>query len=96
MIHSVFKVTAVLGCALSVLLPLASAQGQQDADAGAVVIRSHAIAMHGEPKYGPEFTHFDYVNPQAPKGGRIRLGSRARPSIRWRSVSIWLSRPTII
>ncbi len=40
------------------------------------VHRSHAIAMHGEPKYGPDFTHFDYVNPDAPKGGRIRLGVR--------------------
>ncbi|MDG2286304.1 MAG: extracellular solute-binding protein [Alphaproteobacteria bacterium] len=31
----------------------------------------HAIAMHGAPKYGPDFTHFDYVNPDAPKGGFI-------------------------
>jgi len=34
----------------------------------------HAMAMHGEPKYGPDFTHFDYVNPDAPKGGSLRLG----------------------
>jgi microcin C transport system substrate-binding protein len=34
---------------------------------------SHALAMHGQPKYGPDFTHFDYVNPQAPRGGMIRL-----------------------
>lgn len=33
----------------------------------------HAIAMHGEPKYGPEFKHFDFVNPEAPKGGEIKL-----------------------
>jgi microcin C transport system substrate-binding protein len=33
----------------------------------------HALAMHGEPKYGPDFPHFDYVNPEAPKGGQIRL-----------------------
>lgn len=32
----------------------------------------HAIAMHGEPKYGPDFTHFDYVNPDAPKGGSLK------------------------
>jgi microcin C transport system substrate-binding protein len=38
--------------------------------------RSHAIAMHGEPKYGPDFEHFDYVNPDAPKGGKIRFGVR--------------------
>lgn len=35
----------------------------------------HAIAMHGEPKYGPDFAHFDYVNPGAPKGGRLKLSS---------------------
>ncbi|HEY9080603.1 extracellular solute-binding protein [Magnetovibrio sp.] len=34
----------------------------------------HAIAMHGAPKYGPDFKHFDYVNPNAPKGGSIRYG----------------------
>src|ERR1700744_505433 len=33
-----------------------------------------AIAMHGEPKYKPGFTHFDYVNPDAPKDGTLRLG----------------------
>ena len=32
---------------------------------------AHAIAMHGTPKYGPDFSHFDYVNPSAPKGGAI-------------------------
>ncbi|HEX5515028.1 MAG TPA: extracellular solute-binding protein, partial [Gammaproteobacteria bacterium] len=35
----------------------------------------HAVAMHGEPKYGPDFTHFDYVNPDAPKGGNLRLSA---------------------
>ncbi len=34
---------------------------------------SHAIAMHGEPKYDENFTHLDYVNPDAPKGGELRL-----------------------
>lgn len=35
----------------------------------------HAVAMYGEPKYGPDYTHFDYVNPDAPKGGRLRLSA---------------------
>jgi peptide/nickel transport system substrate-binding protein len=35
----------------------------------------HAIAMHGTPKHGPDFTHFPYVNPEAPKGGRLVLGT---------------------
>jgi peptide/nickel transport system substrate-binding protein len=30
-----------------------------------------AIAMHGEPAHQPGFTHFRYVNPDAPKGGRL-------------------------
>lgn len=36
------------------------------------VHRSHAIAMHGEPLYQADFTHFDYVNPDAPKGGALK------------------------
>lgn len=35
---------------------------------------AHAIAMHGEPKYPKGFPHFAYVNPDAPKGGEVRLG----------------------
>ena len=31
--------------------------------------------MHGEPKYEPGFAHFDYVNPDAPKGGILKLGA---------------------
>ena len=30
-------------------------------------------SLIGEAKYGPGFTHFDYVNPEAPKGGRVNL-----------------------
>ena len=32
----------------------------------------HAISMYGEPKYAPDFKHFDYVNANAPKGGHLR------------------------
>ncbi|WEK05037.1 MAG: extracellular solute-binding protein [Candidatus Devosia phytovorans] len=35
----------------------------------------HAFAMEGQPKYGADFTHFDYVNVDAPKGGIVRLGA---------------------
>ncbi|NBX65961.1 MAG: ABC transporter substrate-binding protein [Proteobacteria bacterium] len=35
----------------------------------------HGIAIHGEPKYKPGFTHFDYVNENAPKGGTLRLSA---------------------
>ena len=36
---------------------------------------SHALAMNGQPKYGPDFSHFDYANPDAPKGGQVRLAA---------------------
>ncbi len=34
---------------------------------------SHGLSLIGEPKYGPDFEHLDYVNPAAPKGGELRL-----------------------
>ena len=39
-------------------------------------LSSHGIAMHGDLKYDENFTHFEYVNPNAPKGGIVRLGAR--------------------
>ena len=35
----------------------------------------HAGAFNGEPKYPEGFTKFDYVNPDAPVGGLVRLDS---------------------
>lgn len=33
----------------------------------------HALTVYGEaPKYSAQFRHFDYVNPDAPKGGSLR------------------------
>ncbi len=32
-----------------------------------------AYALYDQPKYPPGFTHFDYVNPQAPIGGSLML-----------------------
>lgn len=46
-------------------MPLGVAVADQD------IKPVHAIAMHGEPKYGPDFEYFDYVNPDAPKGGSL-------------------------
>ncbi len=36
-------------------------------------IRAHGVATFGELKYGPDFAHLDYVNPDAPKGGEISI-----------------------
>lgn len=33
----------------------------------------HGLSVFGDLKYGPDFAHFDYVNPDAPKGGRLKI-----------------------
>lgn len=37
----------------------------------------HGTALVGEPRYPVDFPHFDYVNPDAPKGGVVRLPDSA-------------------
>ena len=39
----------------------------------ATINESYAFAKLGEPKYAVNFTHYDYVNPAAPKGGKMTL-----------------------
>jgi hypothetical protein len=56
--------------ALAAVLSLAAAPAAAQTDAPG----QHGLAMHGDLKYPPDFPHFDYVNPDAPKGGRLRLG----------------------
>eukprot|EP01038_Epipyxis_sp_PR26KG_P003322 gene3322-biopygen2457 len=41
---------------------------------------AHGYALWGQLKYPDGFTHFDYVNPTAPKGGELRLVSNLRLS----------------
>lgn len=53
----------VTGAAMSV-----PAQAQTAADK-----KHHALSLVGEPKFGSDFKHFDWVNPDAPKGGVVRL-----------------------
>lgn len=36
---------------------------------------AHAYAYLGEPRYPAEFQHFDYANPDAPKGGQLTLSN---------------------
>lgn len=35
----------------------------------------HGLSLFGDLKYPPDFKHFDYVNPSAPKGGTVRLSA---------------------
>ena len=39
---------------------------------------AHAFALYDTPKYPADFTHFDYVNPDAPKGGELYLANPDR------------------
>ena len=59
---------SVLGVVLALIcgMPRASAEEAQ---------WRHGVSLMGEPKYPKEFKHFDYVNPNAPKGGTVRLAA---------------------
>jgi peptide/nickel transport system substrate-binding protein len=57
------KLTAALTFTLLSLMPRAVAEP------------AHGIALYGVPKEPPGFAHFSYVNPDAPKGGRLVLGA---------------------
>ena len=45
------------------------ARAQDDGD----IITSHGYSFFGNLKYSADYPHFDYVNPDAPKGGEISL-----------------------
>ena len=63
------RITAVLAVAAFAATATGIAAAQE------VIKPVHAMAMHGTPKYPPGFTHFDYTNPDAPKGGEMRLNA---------------------
>ena len=66
---------------LSSLMVLGAAvvwAGTARADGHETMIKSHGYSFYGDLKYPADYTHFDYVNPDAPKGGEIsisRLGT---------------------
>jgi microcin C transport system substrate-binding protein len=59
--------TRFLGAALAALLAISPAGAGEDA-------WRHGLSLLDEPKYPADFRHFDYVDPNAPKGGLVRLG----------------------
>ena len=58
--------------AAAVLFTVAASSASA-ADGG--ITKSHGIAIHGGPGYPADFTHFRYVDPNAPKGGSVRLSA---------------------
>lgn len=58
--------------ALAVVLTLAVGFSASSVRADSVLV-GYGVSAFGELKYPPDFEHFDYVNPDAPKGGRISV-----------------------
>ncbi|SFM67188.1 extracellular solute-binding protein [Marinobacter pelagius] len=58
---------------ITAALTLMAAPVTQAADEAESLQPQHGIAMHGEPKYPEGFSSFDYVNPDAPKGGTLKM-----------------------
>jgi microcin C transport system substrate-binding protein len=58
---------AVAACGLALAL---SAPAPANANSGAGQVR-HGVSSFGDLKYAADFKHFAYVNPDAPKGGRL-------------------------
>ena len=70
------------GCfALSMVLSLALLTAGEGATAASPKTQSgpsgfvHGMALGDTPRYGPDFTHFRYVRPDAPRGGELRLSA---------------------
>jgi len=63
---------STLAVALSLAAAAVPAAGPRPASPVTV---SHGASMYGDLKYGPGFRHFDYVNPDAPKGGLVKLAA---------------------
>ena len=55
------------------LAALAAAALAAAAPSAAAARTAHGVSAFGDLKYPPGFAHFDYVNPDAPKGGTLRL-----------------------
>jgi microcin C transport system substrate-binding protein len=67
-----FLLRAFAAAAVILVLPLTAATAQDEAPQR---IWRHGTSLFGDPKYPPGFEHFDYVNPDAPKGGTVRLSA---------------------
>ena len=50
-------------------------ESHEQAASDETIIVSHAFSDYGQIKYGPDFPHLDYVNPDAPKGGEISFSA---------------------
>jgi microcin C transport system substrate-binding protein len=49
--------------------------GASVADEESKIIKSHGYSFYGDLTYPADYPHFDYVNPEAPKGGEISIST---------------------
>ncbi len=61
------------GLLILAALLVAAQAARADDPAAPEIITSHGISSFGDLKYPPDFKHFDFVNPDAPKGGTMSL-----------------------
>ena len=57
------------------LVPASAEEANAIPESSSGQTKHHSLSLVGEPKYPADFTHFDFVNPDAPKGGLVRLPS---------------------
>ena len=68
--YALWAAIGVLGLIVTfALATLARADGHEK------IIKSHGFSFYGDLTYPEDFPHFAYVNPDAPKGGEISLGT---------------------
>lgn len=68
------SIPRIAALAAGLLMSLSGGLAQETAPADGPVWH-HALSYLDAVKYPPDFKHFDYVNPDAPKEGLLRLGS---------------------
>ena len=71
-VYSLFKRKAP-AVALAALLTGIFTTVHPDASPAEDRVWHHGTSLVGELKYPPDFSRFDYVNPDAPKGGRLNM-----------------------
>lgn len=65
------KITLSICWSLIILLSSFYVQAEEERENQVEIIKTTTLAAQGEPKYSADFAHFDYVNPDAPKGGEL-------------------------
>jgi microcin C transport system substrate-binding protein len=69
--RSMVPLWSVLAVAAGVMLGAADLRAQSDE----AMVKSHGYSFYGDLSYPADYSHFNYVNPEAPKGGEISIST---------------------